>query len=64
MAVETVRIENFPTDNSRARVAFDIATKLAGWEGSENPELFKRQGFLDLYAQCYRAAGGVAHNFT
>jgi hypothetical protein len=52
------------TPESPARVAFDMARYCADLEKNADSVPRNRKAFLDLYAQCRRAATGVAHGAT
>lgn len=58
MADQTVRIENLPDGGSPARVAWDMVKHLQKLlpETADREERIK--AYLDLYADCYRAAIG------
>ncbi len=45
-------------NGSPERVALELANQIAGWENSttSNDKIYTRKAFLDLYAECLRAA--------
>lgn len=57
MATETVRVENWPDNESGspARVAYDLMRYLRQLE----PKATTRAQYLDLYKECYAAARGL-----
>jgi hypothetical protein len=61
MATENIRVTH-PVEvqnDAKARVALDLMDRIFQWEEGKNAEKKKRDYWLTLYAQCYRAANGV-----
>jgi hypothetical protein len=54
MADQKVRVDS----GSPERVAFDLASQLAGWTSATDKEVYSRKGFLDLFAECLEAVHG------
>lgn len=54
MVDQKIRVDS----GSPERVALEIALQVAGWESARTQDVYTRAGFLDLYAECLRAAHG------
>ena len=62
MADQPVRVTNFPEagNGTVASVAFDLASQIWTAErAKKGPAEDVRREFLDLYAECWRAAKGL-----
>jgi len=44
--------------DSNARVAYDLMSHVANWEGAPDSDKHSRKYWLTLYWQCYQAASG------